>query len=269
MAARSPRPERDRSRSPKSRSPSISPRRYSPPRRSRSPPRRRSPHIKRGSERERRTSTTLFVGNLPYMFRERDVAEVFERCGRIRNVTVGVNRRTGQSKGYAFVEFEDRRDAEDAFDKFDGYVIEGRRLRLDWDIGLERKMVYGSSRSRRSPPRRGHHSRSPRRYSRSPRRYSRSPRRGSRSPRRGSRSPRRSRSPRNYSKSPRKSPSPGRNVPSPGHINKDDGRVDNSPRGGGVGGGGLDEGLVSRKRSSSQTRSPSPAEKRQRIDDGV
>jgi len=256
MAARSPRPaERDRSRSPKSRSPSGSPsRRYSPPRRtSRSPPRRRSPHIKRGSERERRTSTTLFVGNLPYMFRERDVAEVFERCGRIRNVTVGVNRRTGQSKGYAFVEFEDRRDAEDAFDKFDGYVIEGRRLRLDWDIGLERKMVYGR---RRSPPRRGHHSRSPRRYSRSPRR---------RSPRRSSRSPRRSRSPRNYSKSPRKSLSPGRNVSSPGHINKDDGRVDNSPRGGAS---GLDGGVVSRKRSPSQTRSPSPAaEKRQRIDE--
>jgi len=248
MAARSPKERDTRSpHSPKSRSPSISPKRYSPPRRSRSPPRRRSPHIKRGSDRERRSSTTLFIGNLPYMFRERDVAEVFERCGRIRNVTVGVNRRTGQSKGYAFVEFEDRRDAEDAFDKFDGYVIEGRRLRLDWDIGLERKMTYGR---RRSPPRR--------RYSRSPgRRYSRSPRRSSSPRRAGSRSPHRSRS-------PRKSPSlGGHNPPSPGHITKDDARVDNSPRS-----GGLDGGVISRKRSPSQTRSPSPAaEKRQRIDE--
>jgi len=203
------------------------------------------------------------------MFRDRDVAEVFERCGPIRNVTVGVNKRTGQSKGYAFVEFEDRRDAEDAFERFDGYVIEGRRLRLDWDIGLERKMQYGR---RRSPPRR-HHSRSPRRYgSRSPRRYSRSPRRASRSPRRPSRSPRRvSRSPtRNYSRSPRKSPSPGRNV-SPGHAansitnnNKEENRVE-SPRGV----GGIDGGApVSRKRSPSQTRSPSPGpDKRQRLDD--
>jgi len=249
MATRSPKVESYRSRS-KSRSPYASPRRYSPPKRSRSPP-----HVKRGSERERRTSTTLFVGNLPYMFRERDVAEVFERYGRIRNVTVGINRRTGQSKGYAFVEFEDRRDAEDAFDKFDGYVIEGRRLRLDWDIGLERKMVYGRH---RSPPRR-HHSRSPRRNSKSPRRNSRSPKRG-RSPRR-SRSPHRSRSPRNHSKSPRKSPSPGRNPASPGHINKDDVHVDHSPR-------GLDGGAVSRKRSPSQTRSPSPTpDKRQRIDE--
>lgn len=33
---------------------------------------------------------------------------------------------------FAFVEFEDRRDAEDAFEKFDGFSVEGRRLRLDW-----------------------------------------------------------------------------------------------------------------------------------------
>jgi RNA recognition motif-containing protein len=60
----------------------------------------------------------LFVGNLPYHFRERDLADYFGRCGRIRNITVGFNRRNNQSKGYAFVDFEDRRDAEDAFDKY-------------------------------------------------------------------------------------------------------------------------------------------------------
>lgn len=36
------------------------------------------------------------------------------------------------SYSFAFVEFEDRRDAEDAFEKFDGFSVEGRRLRLDW-----------------------------------------------------------------------------------------------------------------------------------------
>lgn len=62
-------------------------------------------------------SSTLFVGNLPYHFRERDVADYFERCGRLRNITVGINRKTGQSKGYAFIEFESRKDAEDAMDR--------------------------------------------------------------------------------------------------------------------------------------------------------
>jgi len=126
MASRSPSPQVRRS--PKS------PR--SPARRSRTPPRRG-----RGSEREKRNSKTLFIGNLPYHFRERDVAEYFDRCGRIRNVTVGINRRTGHSGGYAFVEYEDRHDAEDAYDRFHGYNLEGRRLRLDWDIGIEKKEI--------------------------------------------------------------------------------------------------------------------------------
>ena len=94
----------------------------------------------RGSSRDRSHSACLFVGNLPYSFRERDVIEYFERCSPIRNITVGFNRRTGQSKGYAFVEFEHRHDAEDAFDRYNGYDFDGRRLRIDWDVGLDKKV---------------------------------------------------------------------------------------------------------------------------------
>lgn len=37
------------------------------------------------------------------------------------------------------MEFEDRRDAEDAFDKYRYYAVEGRKLKLDWDVGLQKK----------------------------------------------------------------------------------------------------------------------------------
>ncbi|KAH3757988.1 hypothetical protein Pelo_10282 [Pelomyxa schiedti] len=96
-------------------------------------------------------------------------------------------RNTGQSRGYAFVDFEDRRDAEDAFERYNGYEISGRRLRLDWDVGLPKKMqVYtrqrrqtGDSRSRSRSPRYRYRSRS--RSSRSPSKSrSRSPRSHSR-----------------------------------------------------------------------------------------
>jgi len=169
-----------------------------------------------GSESDKRESTCLFVGNLPFHFRERDVADYFERCGRTRNITVGYNRKTNQSKGYAFVEFEDRRDAEDAFDRFQGYEMEGRRLRIDWDAGLDRKVATGYNRPRRSPGRRGsprrYRSPSPRGRTPSPRRRSASPRRRSPSPRRRSPSPRRSHSPSPVAAarvSPNRSPSPG------------------------------------------------------------
>ncbi|CAG8521525.1 15025_t:CDS:10, partial [Cetraspora pellucida] len=117
----------------------------------RGPPRRSKP-IDRGSEKERRDSTTLYVGNLPYAFREQDVADMFERYGRLRKVTVQLDHYTGRNKGidwkcywmfsFAFVEFEDRRDAEDAFDKYNGTNVEGRRLKLDWDIGLSKKDAH-------------------------------------------------------------------------------------------------------------------------------
>ncbi|CAI2174270.1 12416_t:CDS:2, partial [Funneliformis geosporum] len=107
----------------------------------RGPPRRSKP-IDRGSDKERRDSTTLYVGNLPYAFREQDVADMFERYGRLRKVTVQIDHYTGRNKGFAFVEFEDRRDAEDAFDKYNGTNVEGRRLKLDWDIGLNKKDVH-------------------------------------------------------------------------------------------------------------------------------
>ncbi|KAH3764524.1 RNA-binding motif protein, X-linked 2 [Pelomyxa schiedti] len=111
-----------------------------------SPQRRRSPI--RGTSRERMHSRCLFVGNLPYSFKERDLEDLFERCGAVKNVTVGMNKQTGQSKCYAFVEFEDRRDAADALAKYNGYDIEGRRLRIDWDIGLQTKMQYYGTRRR-------------------------------------------------------------------------------------------------------------------------
>ncbi|RUS12866.1 hypothetical protein BC938DRAFT_478369, partial [Jimgerdemannia flammicorona] len=84
-----------------------------------------------GSDTERRESTTIYVGNLPYSFRERDVADLFERYGRLRKVTVLMDNFTSRNKGFAFVEFEDRRDAEDAFDMYNSYSVEGRRLKLD------------------------------------------------------------------------------------------------------------------------------------------
>jgi len=90
-----------------------------------------------------------------------------------------LNRESGQSKGYAFVTFNDRRDAEDGFKKFQGYTLEGRRLRLDWDIGLDKKTKY---RERRPSPRRSSPRRSASPRSRSPPRSPTAERKRSRSP---------------------------------------------------------------------------------------
>ncbi|TPX30565.1 hypothetical protein SmJEL517_g05904 [Synchytrium microbalum] len=103
-----------------------------------SSPRPRREIIK-GAENDRATTTTLFVGNLPYRFEERDISELFGRYGPIKSISVPFDRHTGRNKGFSFVEFEDRRDAQDAFEKVQGFPVDGRKLKLDWDVGLQKK----------------------------------------------------------------------------------------------------------------------------------
>ncbi len=62
-----------------------------------------------------------------------------ERYGKLVTVKVPLDRYTGRNKGFAFVEFEDRLDAEDALSKLHDFMIDGRRLKLDWDVGQNKK----------------------------------------------------------------------------------------------------------------------------------
>ncbi|KAJ1550903.1 Serine arginine-rich splicing factor 2 [Nowakowskiella sp. JEL0078] len=81
------------------------------------------------------------------------VAALFEKYGRLRSVHVPVDRYTQKNKGFAFVTFEDRREAEDAKDQLDNFPVESRRLRLDWDIGSDRKdEIKGNPPRRDGPP---------------------------------------------------------------------------------------------------------------------
>eukprot|EP00126_Sphaerothecum_destruens_P005148 Sdes_comp18593_c0_seq2m8737 len=90
-------------------------------------------------EKDQRESKTLFVGNIPYDFIEKDIQELFERFGQIRAISIPIDDRTGKNKGFSFVEFQERLDAEDALGRYNGYRVSGRNLRLDWDAGLEKK----------------------------------------------------------------------------------------------------------------------------------
>ncbi|XP_048730183.1 serine/arginine-rich splicing factor 3 isoform X1 [Ostrea edulis] len=140
--------------------------------------------------KEWRLDCKVYIGDLGYGAAKQELEDVFSRYGPIRNVWVARN-----PPGFAFVEFQDTRDAEDATKALDGTRINGRRVRVEMSSGKSR---WGS----RGPPTRrgggGRSNRDERRRSRSfsPRRRSPSPRRRSRS-RSRSRSPsyRRSRSP--------------------------------------------------------------------------
>ena len=130
----------------------------------------------------------IYIGGLPNDANKFDIEDAFARIGRVTDVWVARS-----PPGFAFLEMEDKRDAEDACRELDGTRICGNRVevKMSRDHGGRGGGGGGMRRSR---------SRSPRRRSRSPvRRRSRSRSGGKRSP-----------SYRSMSRERRRSPSPKR-----------------------------------------------------------
>ncbi|KAJ6729457.1 hypothetical protein OIU85_020378 [Salix viminalis] len=75
-----------------------------------------------------RASRTLYVGNLPGDIREKEVEDLFYKYGPVAHIDLKIPPRP---PGYAFVEFEEARDAEDAIRGRDGYDFDGHRLRVE------------------------------------------------------------------------------------------------------------------------------------------
>ena len=70
----------------------------------------------------------LFVGNLAYSTTEADLRAHFGGVAPPSQVVLPVDRETGRPRGFAFVEFLDRGHAEQAIQKFNGQLFNGRPL---------------------------------------------------------------------------------------------------------------------------------------------
>jgi len=70
----------------------------------------------------------LFVGNLSYATTEADLRSYFGTVAPPSQVVLPVDRETGRPRGFAFVEFVERSHAEQAIQKFNGQVFNGRPL---------------------------------------------------------------------------------------------------------------------------------------------
>jgi cold-inducible RNA-binding protein len=70
----------------------------------------------------------LFVGNLAYSTTEADLRSYFGTIAPPSQVVLPVDRETGRPRGFAFVEFGDRAHAEQAIQRFNGQVFNGRPL---------------------------------------------------------------------------------------------------------------------------------------------
>ena len=75
---------------------------------------------------------TLRVTNVSEDTTDQDLRDLFSNFGRVVRVYIGRDRETGQGKGYAFVSFEDRANAERAIQKVNGMGYDSLILNVGW-----------------------------------------------------------------------------------------------------------------------------------------
>ena len=75
--------------------------------------------------------TRLFVGNLSYQTGENDLQDYFTQAGAVTSVNLMLDRITGKSRGFAFVEFAEAEAAQRAIEQFHNKEFQGRALTIN------------------------------------------------------------------------------------------------------------------------------------------
>ncbi|KAM9431711.1 transformer-2 protein homolog beta [Clarias gariepinus] len=104
--------------------------------------RRRSPSHSPMSNRRRHVgnranpdpNTCLGVFGLSLYTTERDLREVFSKYGPLADVCIVYDQQSRRSRGFAFVYFESKEDAQEAKERANGMELDGRRIRVDFSI---------------------------------------------------------------------------------------------------------------------------------------
>jgi RNA recognition motif-containing protein len=76
-------------------------------------------------------ATKLYVGNLAYSTSSDRLRELFEAVGEVLSATIIMDRETGRSKGFGFVEMTNEDEAKAAIQRYDGQVIDQRTLKVN------------------------------------------------------------------------------------------------------------------------------------------
>ena len=70
----------------------------------------------------------IYVGNLNFKVNENDLAEIFEEYGTISSTKIIMDKFSGRSKGFGFVEMENQDEANKAIKELNGATLENREM---------------------------------------------------------------------------------------------------------------------------------------------
>ncbi|HEY3994201.1 MAG TPA: RNA-binding protein [Ktedonobacteraceae bacterium] len=73
----------------------------------------------------------LYVGGLPYQTTEEELINLFQQVGNVATATIIIDRATGRSKGFGFVEMGDSQEAQDAIARLNGTSLGNRTITVN------------------------------------------------------------------------------------------------------------------------------------------
>ncbi len=73
----------------------------------------------------------IFIGSLSYEVREDELREMFEEFGEVTSCKIIIDRETGRSKGFGFVEMAQKSDAQSAIEQLNGKSVQGRTIAVN------------------------------------------------------------------------------------------------------------------------------------------
>ncbi|HIF37120.1 MAG: RNA-binding protein [Methanobacteriota archaeon] len=76
-------------------------------------------------------SNNIYVGNLPWSYRDDELKGLFEEHGDVTSAKVIVDRMSGRSRGFGFVEMANGDEAASAIEALNGQEAEGRELKVN------------------------------------------------------------------------------------------------------------------------------------------
>jgi RNA recognition motif-containing protein len=85
----------------------------------------------------------LYVGGLPYRSTDADLKAHFEQAGPVESAVIIMDKMTGRSKGFGFVEMSNDSDADTAVQMFNGKDFDGRSLTVNEARPLEPRAPRG------------------------------------------------------------------------------------------------------------------------------
>lgn len=85
----------------------------------------------------------VYVGSLPYATTDAKLEELFSQYGSVTSARVIIDKLTGRSKGFGFVEMSSSREAQAAIDALNGSQLDGRSLTVNEARPQERRPASG------------------------------------------------------------------------------------------------------------------------------